>query len=52
MIWPVNLQQKGIVLDRTAISRIESKNRYVMDYEAVALAEVLKVWVAWLFSES
>ena len=39
----------GVILDRTAISRIEASDRYVMDYEAAALAEALKVTVAWLF---
>jgi len=43
---------KGIVLDQTAISRIENQTRYLMDYEIVALARCLKVSVAWLFGES
>ena len=33
----------GISLDRSAISRIEGETRYVLDYEAVALAKALKV---------
>lgn len=40
----------GISMDQTAISRIESGTRYVMDYEAVALAMALKVPVAALFT--
>lgn len=39
----------GVSLDRSAISRIEAAERYVMDYEAAALAKALKVSVAWLF---
>jgi hypothetical protein len=34
---------QGILLDRTAVSRIESQSRYVMDYEAAAIARALKV---------
>ena len=44
------LAAKGILVDRSAVSRIESQERYVMDYEAVALADALKVSVAWLFA--
>jgi len=46
------LAARGIVLDRSAVSRIESQTRYVMDYEAMAIAKALKVSVAWLFGES
>ena len=45
------LAARGILLDRSALSRIESGERYVMDYEARALAESLKVSVASLFGE-
>jgi ribosome-binding protein aMBF1 (putative translation factor) len=43
------LAAQGITLDRSAISRIEGSERYVMDFEAKALADALKVSVAWLF---
>ncbi len=43
------LARKGVLLDRSAISRIELQERGVMDYEAIALAEALKVSVADLF---
>ncbi|MGH8246881.1 MAG: helix-turn-helix domain-containing protein [Gammaproteobacteria bacterium] len=43
------LSVKGVLLDRSAVSRIESQERYIMDYEAAALADVLKVSMAWLF---
>jgi hypothetical protein len=39
-------------LDRSAISRIESHERYVMDFEAVAIAKCLKVSIGYLFGES
>ena len=42
---------QGILLDRSAISRIENQDRYLMDYEVAAIARALKVSVAWLFSE-
>jgi HTH-type transcriptional regulator, cell division transcriptional repressor len=42
---------QGVLLDRTAISRIENLSRYVMDYEAAALARCLKVSVGWLHGE-
>ena len=45
------LAAQGVLLDRTAISRIENQDRYVMDYEAAALAIALRVTVAWLFGE-
>ncbi len=45
------LAARGVHLDRSAVSRIESKSRYLMDYEIAAIAKCLKVSVAWLFSE-
>lgn len=42
----------GVVLDRSAISRIESHSRYLMDYEIAAIAKSLKVSVGWLFGET
>ena len=41
----------GVTLDRSAISRIEAAERYVMDYVAAALASALKVSVASLYGE-
>jgi transcriptional regulator with XRE-family HTH domain len=46
------LAVKGVVLDQTAISRIESQTRYLMDYEIAAIASSLKVSVGFLFGES
>ncbi len=45
------LAAHGFSLDQTAISRIESQTRYVMDYEAAAIARCLEVSVGWLFGE-
>jgi hypothetical protein len=46
------LAAKGITLDQPAISRIETRERYLMDYEAAAIAKCLKVSVAYLYGES
>lgn len=46
------LAARGISVDQTAISRIENRPRYLMDYEIVALAKSLRVSVAYLFGES
>ena len=45
------LAAKGLILDQTAISRVERRLRYVMDYELIAIARCLKVSVAWLCGE-
>ena len=43
---------QGILLDRSAISRIENQERYLMDYEVAAIARALKIPVAWLYGQS
>lgn len=45
------LAARGILLDRSAVSRIENQERYLMDYEIVAIARCLKVSVAKLFGD-
>jgi HTH-type transcriptional regulator, cell division transcriptional repressor len=45
------LAGQGIALDRSAISRIESESRYVMDYEIKAIANALKVPISSLFGQ-
>jgi transcriptional regulator with XRE-family HTH domain len=45
------LEKLGVEMDRSAISRIESQTRYVMDFEAAAIARALRVSVGWLFGE-
>lgn len=44
------LQLRGFTLDRTAISKIERGERFVPDYEVVAIAKSLKVDVKWLLT--
>lgn len=45
------LARLGVTIDRSGVSKIESCERYVMDYEAAALAKALKVSIAWLYGE-
>ena len=45
------LAARGVILDQTAISRVENQTRYLMDYEIAAIAKSLKVSVGWLFGE-
>ncbi len=42
----------GVLMDRSAISRIENQERYLMDYEITAIARSLRVSVAFLFGEN
>ena len=46
------LAAQNITIDRSAISRIESGARYLMDYEIAAIARSLKVTVGWFFGET
>jgi hypothetical protein len=46
------LAARGITMDRSAVSRIETRERYLMDYEIFAIARSLRVKVGWLFGES
>jgi hypothetical protein len=43
------LASRGIQLDRSAIGRIERKQRYVLDYELKALADSLRTTVLEFF---
>lgn len=45
------LARLGVQMTQTALSRLESRKRYAMDYEIAALAKALKVKVGWLFGE-
>jgi transcriptional regulator with XRE-family HTH domain len=45
------LGAREIILDQTAISRIENQIRYLMDYEISGIARSLKVTAGWLFGE-
>ena len=43
------LAAKGIYFDRSAISRMEAEDRFVRDYEILAIADSLKLPVEWFF---
>lgn len=43
------LAAKGVMLDRSAIARIENGERYVLDYEAMAIAQSFRVSIELLF---
>ncbi len=45
------LARVGITITQTSISKLENRERAVLDYEAQALARVLKVSVSWLYGE-
>ena len=45
------LTEQGVAIDRSGISKIESYQRYLMDYEVAAFAKALGVSVAWLYRE-
>lgn len=45
------MQIKGVVIEREAISKIETGDRFVTDYELKTFAEVLNVTVDWLLGE-
>lgn len=45
------LATKGLVLDRSAISRIEKRERYLMDYELIAICKALRVSIHQITSE-
>lgn len=40
---------QGISVDRSAIARIEQERRYVLDYEAAAIAKAFKIPIERLF---
>jgi transcriptional regulator with XRE-family HTH domain len=43
------LAAQGIVIDRSAVARIERGERYVLDYEAAAIARAFRVPIGDLF---
>ena len=42
------MQMQGVVIEREAISKIETGLRLVTDYELAAFADVLQVSILWL----
>lgn len=47
-VLAARLQIEGVQIERNSISKIESGDRFVADYELKAIAKVLKVGVDWL----
>ena len=45
------MQVNGVTIEREAISKIETGDRFVTDYELMVFAKVLGVSVEWLLSE-
>lgn len=45
------LQLEGVSLERDTISRMENGDRFVADFEAVVIADVLEVPVEWLLGK-
>lgn len=45
------LARKGITMTQTSISKLENRERAVLDYEAQALAKILGVSIGWLYGE-
>ena len=46
------MQVNGVTIEREAISKIETGDRFVADYELKVFAEVLGVTMAWLTSQT
>jgi transcriptional regulator with XRE-family HTH domain len=44
------LAARGILIDQSAIARIEKGERYVLDYEAAAIAKAFRVPIERLFA--
>lgn len=45
------LQLSGVMVERDTISRMESGDRFVADFETVIIADVLEVPVLWLLGK-
>jgi hypothetical protein len=43
------LARLGVQVTQTSLSKLENRQRYVMDYEAAAIGKALKVSISWLF---
>lgn len=46
------MQVKGVTIEREAISKIETGDRFVTDYELMVFAQVLGVTMDWLVSSN
>lgn len=45
------LQVAGVNIERNSVSRLETGNRFVSDFELLILSQVLNVNVEWLLSQ-
>lgn len=45
------MQVNGVIIEREAISKIETGDRFVTDYELLIFAKVLGVSVDWLLAD-
>lgn len=43
------LARAGVRTSQTGISKLEARERYVMDYEVLAISRVLRVPLSWLY---
>jgi HTH-type transcriptional regulator, cell division transcriptional repressor len=46
------LAAQNVLIDRSAVARIELGERYVLDFELILLARALKTTTSWLLGES
>jgi hypothetical protein len=46
------LARYGVAMTQASLSKLENRQRYLMDYEAAALSKALRVKISWLFGES
>jgi len=46
------MQVQGVIIEREAISKIETGNRFVSDYELMVFARVLGVTMDWLVGKN
>ncbi len=46
------MQVNGVTIEREAISKIETGDRFVADYELMVFAKVLNVSIEWLISQN
>ena len=46
------MQVNGVTIEREAISKIETGNRFVSDYELLIFAKVLGVSMEWLIGQA
>ena len=46
------MQINGVVIEREAISKIETGDRFVTDYELMVFAKVLNVSMEWLIGQN